>query len=246
METEALDRLGIPATNFAVARVRRDILRRSAIGAIATRRSHLASGTGSGETFGVDGSFAFFTNVSISAYWARTQTPGLRGSDTSYRVNTNYNGDRYGVMGEHMMTGDNFNPEMGFVRRDNFRKSRLALRFSPRPTRSKRVRKFTYELQGTYYESLAGVKETRDVEFNFQTEFQSSERIQATLRQIRAAHVAVAPGARRRRASGGYHLRTLTVQATIASSAHLGHLFVERGRSLRDRTAFGYTGAESS
>lgn len=246
METDALDRIGVPATNFAVARVRRDILRRSAIGAIATRRSHLASGTGSGETFGVDGSFAFFTNVSITGYWARTQTPGLRGSDTSYRVNTNYNGDRYAVMGEHMMTGDNFNPEMGFVRRDNFRKSRLALRFSPRPTRIKRVRKFTYELQGTYYESLARVRETRDIEFNFQTEFQSSERTQVTYLDkfelltspLRLARGVTVP-------PGGYYLRTLTAQATIGQQRAIsGNIFVEHGPFYSgNRTAFGYTSA---
>lgn len=246
METEAVDRLGVPATNFAVARLRRDILRRSAIGAIATRRSHRSSGTGSGETFGVDGSFGFFTNLSITGYWARTQTPELRGNDTSYRVNVNYNGDRYGAMSEHMMTGDHFRPEMGFVRRDDFRKSRLALRFSPRPTRIRSVRKFTYELQGVYYESLAGVKETRDIEFNFQTEFQSSERIQVTYLDkferltspfTLARGVTVPPGA--------YYLRTVTAKATIGQHRTLsGDIFVERGPFYSgDRTAFGCSGA---
>jgi hypothetical protein len=246
METKAVDRLGVPATNFAVARLRRDILRRSAIGAIATRRSHRAVGTGSGETFGVDGSFAFFTNLSITGYWARTQTPELQGHDTSYRVNANYNGDRYGAMSEHMMTGDNFNPEMGFVRRDDFRKSRLALRFSPRPTRIRSVRKFSYELQGVYYESLAGVKETRDIEFNFQTEFQSSDRIQVTYldrfeRLTSPFHLArgviVPPGA--------YYLRTVTAKATIGQQrAVSGDIFVEHGPFYSgDRTAFGFTGA---
>jgi len=246
METEAVDRLGVPATNFAVVRVRRDILRRSAIGAIATRRSRLASGTGSGETWGVDGSFAFFTNLSITGYWARTQAPGLRGSDTSYRVNANYNGDRYGAMAEHMMTGDNFNPEMGFVRRDNFRKSRLALRFSPRPTRIKRVRKFSYELQGVYYESLAGVKETRDLEFNFQTEFHSSDRLQVTyLDKFERITSPFRPGGGVTVPPGAYYLRTLTVQATMGQQRAIsGSFFVEHGPFYAgDRTAFGYKGA---
>ena len=145
-----------------------------------------------------------------------------------------------------MMTGDNFNPEMGFVRRDDFRKSRVALRFSPRPTRSKRVRKFTYELQGVYYESLAGVKETRDLEFTFQTEFQSSDRIQvAYLDKFElltspfrlAGGVTVPPGS--------YALRTLTAQATIGQQRTIsGDIFVEHGPFYSgDRTAFGYTGA---
>ncbi|OFW10892.1 MAG: hypothetical protein A3H96_20910 [Acidobacteria bacterium RIFCSPLOWO2_02_FULL_67_36] len=246
METKDVDRLGVPATNFAVARVRRDILRRSAIGAIATRRSRLASGTGSGETFGVDGSFAFFTNLSVTGYWARTRTPGLRDGDTSYRVNANYNADRYGVMLENMMTGGNFKPEIGYVRRDNFRKSRLALRFSPRPTRIRSVRKFTYEVQGVYYETLAGVKETRDVEFTFQTEFQSSERIQVSYLDtfelltspLRLARGVTVP-------PGGYYLRTLTAQTTIGQQRAIsGDISVEHGPFYSgDRTAFGFTGA---
>jgi hypothetical protein len=246
MKTEALDSLGVPATNFAVARLRRDILRRSAIGVIATRRSHATRGPGAGETFGADGSFAFFSDLSVTGYWARTRTPGLTDSDTSYRVNANYNGDRYGAMAEHMMTGDNFNPEIGFVRRDNFRKSRLSLRFSPRPTRITSVRKFTYELQGVYYETLAGVKETRDVQATFQTEFQSSDRIlvgyldefELLTSPLRLAGGVVVP-------PGVYDLRTLTAQVTIGQQrAVSGDIFVEHGPFYAgDRTAFGVTGA---
>src|SRR6185295_18748137 len=39
IQTRDVDALGVPSTNFAVARIRRDILRRSAVGALATRRS---------------------------------------------------------------------------------------------------------------------------------------------------------------------------------------------------------------
>ena len=246
MGTRAVDRLGVPATNFAVARLRRDILRRSAVGVIATRRSPLANSGGSGETFGVDGSFAFFTNLSISTYWARTQTPELQGSDTSYRINANYNGDRYGAMAEHMMTGEHFRPAIGFVRRDDFRKSRLAARFSPRPTRIRSVRKFTYELQGLYYETLAGVKETRDIEFNFQTEFQSSDRLQVTYLdrfERLTSPFQLAPGVTV--PPGAYYLRTMTAKATIGQQRIVsGDLYVEHGPFYDgERSAFGFTGA---
>ena len=43
-----------PATNFTVARVKRDILRRSFVGLIATRRSPSAGEQGNNEVFGVD------------------------------------------------------------------------------------------------------------------------------------------------------------------------------------------------
>ena len=65
------------ATNFSVLRVKRDILRRSAIGAMLTRRSVSTRADGSNEAFGVDGNFAFFQNVKVDTYFARTRTPGL-------------------------------------------------------------------------------------------------------------------------------------------------------------------------
>src|SRR4029453_10803824 len=51
IQTDEVAGRGIPATNFSVARVRRDILRRSSIGAIVTRRSHISGGPGGGERY---------------------------------------------------------------------------------------------------------------------------------------------------------------------------------------------------
>ncbi len=66
-----------PATNFSVVRVKRDILRRSSIGLIATGRSNIEGGTANNQAYGVDGTFAFFANLAINTYWARTQTDGV-------------------------------------------------------------------------------------------------------------------------------------------------------------------------
>ena len=50
---------GAPATNFTVLRLKRDVLRRSSIGALFTGRSVSTRGTGSNQAYGVDGTFAF-------------------------------------------------------------------------------------------------------------------------------------------------------------------------------------------
>ena len=123
----------LPATNFAVVRVKQDILRRSSIGAALTQRSDAIAGPGSNQAYGLDANLAFFTNLSISTYWARTRTEGLDGDDESYRAQLDYAGDRYGVQTEYLRVGDNFNPEVGFVRRDDMKRAFTFLRFSPRP-----------------------------------------------------------------------------------------------------------------
>ena len=64
-------------------------------------------------TTGLDGTFAFFNDLSINTYWARTRTAGLAGEDTSYRAQLDYAGDRYGVQAEHVLVGEHFNPAVG-------------------------------------------------------------------------------------------------------------------------------------
>jgi hypothetical protein len=66
-----------PSTNFTVLRVRRDILRRSVIGAMLTNRSQSALVPGeSNMAFGVDGTFSFFNDLTTSGYFAQSNTGG--------------------------------------------------------------------------------------------------------------------------------------------------------------------------
>jgi hypothetical protein len=163
------------ATNFTAVRVKRDILRRSRVGMIFTERSRSTLGDGSNEAYGADAAFSFFDNVNFSGYAARTRTPGLNRDDVSYHGRFSYDGDRYGAQMEHLLVGDNFNPEVGFLRRDDFRHSYVSARFSPRPRSIESVRQFFWQGSLTYIENGAGHVETRTRQFQFSTEFDSSD-----------------------------------------------------------------------
>ncbi|MDP1570750.1 MAG: DUF5916 domain-containing protein [Vicinamibacterales bacterium] len=166
---------GTPSTNFTVLRVKRDILRRSTVGAMFTNRSVSATGGGANQAYGVDGSFSFYQNVTASAYWARTESEGLDGDNESYQARMNYNADRYGAQAEYLKVGDAFNPEVGFLRRDDFTRSYAQLRFSPRPARLRAVRKFSVQADVEYFENGAGDVETRIQSGRFNTEFENSD-----------------------------------------------------------------------
>jgi hypothetical protein len=168
-------------TNFTVIRVRQDLLRRSSIGAIFTGRSIAQNGVGSNAAYGVDGTFAFFDNLTLNTYWARTRTEGLSREDTSYRGQLDYGGDRYGVQLEHIAVGDHFNPEVGFVRRGDMKRSFALFRFSPRPVSIKSVRKFYWIGSLNYIEDGRGHLETRDAYGDFAIEFQNSDRLDVEL-----------------------------------------------------------------
>ena len=166
---------GAVSTNFTVARVRRDLLRRSSIGAIVTNRSALASQSGSNLAVGVDGGFAFYDNVLINTYWARTRTTGEDGKDSSYKGDFRYNGDRYGVTAEHLFVDEQFSPGVGFLRRPDLRKSFGALRFSPRPASINWIRRLSWDGSYTFITDSGGTVETREAVGSFLIELENSD-----------------------------------------------------------------------
>jgi hypothetical protein len=171
---------GALATNFSVARVKRDILSRSSIGAIVTNRSVSAAGGGGSLAYGLDGSFIFFKNLQLNTYWARTQSdqplrPG--GNDTSYRAQLDYNGDRYGLQIERLGIGDAFKPEVGFVKRLDMFRNFAQARFSPRPAGRGAIRKYVYQASMDYIENGTGRLETRTATGEFALDFKNADRI---------------------------------------------------------------------
>ena len=167
----------VESTNFTAVRLRRDVLRRSSIGAIFTNRSISLVGDGSSRAYGVDGVFSFYDNVEFITYVAKTETPGLNERDLSYQGRFGYNGDRYGVTADHLVVEDNFIPEVGFVRRDNFRRTNVSGRFSPRPRSIAMVRQFTFDGRVDYVLTAdTGLLETRLRGVGFDMELENSDR----------------------------------------------------------------------
>jgi hypothetical protein len=209
---------GTPATNFTVLRVKRDILRRSTIGAIYTNRSKGATAAlpGRNQAYGVDAAFAFYQNVAGGAYYARTETEGLEGDNESYQGRIEWVPDRYGARLEYTKVGGAFNPEIGFLRRTNFEKTLGYLRFSPRPANSAVVRKYTTEATVEYFVNGNGSVETRTQTGRFNVEFQSSD--QATVEvsdNYEALFVPFNVGGGVTIPAGGYNFNDATVSYTI-------------------------------
>ena len=166
------------STNYSVVRVKRDILRRSAVGLIATSVNPSGSGA-SNAVYGLDGTFAFFDNLQLNTYWAKSDTAGRDGNDTSYRAQFNYDADRYGAQLERVTVGEDFNPGLGFVRRDDMRRTYGVFRFSPRPKGPTRIRKFRYQTNAGFIEDNTGRLESRSLDGEFAVEFQSGDQFQA-------------------------------------------------------------------
>jgi hypothetical protein len=166
---------GIEPATFTVARAKRDILRRSSIGAMVTHRSATPGRVGSNLGYGLDATFSFYQNVRFDTYLAGTQTEGRSGDDLSYRGLFDYNGDRYGFTAERLVVEPNFLPEIGFLRRTDMRRNFVQTRFSPRPTRIPHVRKFTTQASINYLTNNQNRLDTREIVGLFQTELVNTD-----------------------------------------------------------------------
>jgi hypothetical protein len=169
-----------PANNFTVLRLKRDIFRRSSIGAMFTNRSVSATHPGSNQAYGLDTTMSFFQNVNVNGFYARSETSDLKGDNDSYQGHAEYAADRYGAVLEYLKVGDNFNPEVGFLRRDNFKRTFVSTRFSPRPASIKQVRQFTWQGSLEYILNGAGSVESRQQTGLFSAEFENSDRFSAS------------------------------------------------------------------
>jgi hypothetical protein len=127
----------VPSTNFSVARISRDLPNRSSIGAIFTNRQgvgDLAASDDYGRTYGVDGKIGIGLTTIISAFAARTETPGISGDDHAFNVRSQTNRKQWDLNLGYQEVGDQFNPEIGFLSRRGYRKydASVMTRFRPR------------------------------------------------------------------------------------------------------------------
>jgi hypothetical protein len=232
IQTKRDDIGNIESTNFQVARLKRDILRKSSVGVMFAGRSVSQRGLGSRQSFGIDTNLAFFDNLVIDAYWAKTPVDDVGGDQDSYRARFDYAGDRYGIQVERLAIGDRFDPEVGFVRRTDVRRSYGVARFSPRPQASRLVRKYTFTGGLDYIENGAGRLDTRISSGFFGIDFQNGDAFGATYAdtyEFLPAPLRLAPGVVV--PVGGYDYAGVTASYTFGTQRTIasGNVAVEHG-----------------
>ena len=244
IQTDDLMSGGTAGTNFTVMRIKRDILRRSRIGGIFTGRSVSVKGSGTNQVYGLDAAFSFYENVNLNGYYAKSQTPGLSGDDASYQTAFTYNGDRFALQVDHLLVGDNFNPEIGFMRRDDFRRTFTTAQYSPRPSGIEAVRQFIWRGSLDYITSgSSGLIETRIRQASFQTEFENSDFLNLDIQdsyELLAAPFQIASDVTI--PVGGYDFRDYFVSYAMGEQRRFsGTVSFQRGEFFSgDITAVGY------
>jgi len=104
-----------PHTNFSAFRMQRDILRSSSAGIIFLNKAPW-EGKGN-QTFGADLRFNPREEVSIFGSVAKTWTKGMDDKDLAGKISASWGNEDSRIGASFSDIQENFNPEMGFVRR---------------------------------------------------------------------------------------------------------------------------------
>ena len=133
----------LPARDLFVARVKRNFLRQSYVGAIVTQGdpSRVTSATTLGADVGL-GTSNFLgrrRNLVANAYGVRSQRGGTSGNGLSYGGSIEYPNDIWELELMSRTVQENFDPALGFVSRSNIRVLRLGGRYNPRPRKFLRM-----------------------------------------------------------------------------------------------------------
>jgi hypothetical protein len=173
---EASTGFGIPRQQFTVLRVKRDILKRSTIGAILVNRRGATSAGGNSDNRvgGADAQLNLTDHYKLNALWMGSATPGIRSSAGSARVQSIFENDLYRFITVYEDVGANFNPEVGFVERTGIHQYFGQAAYKPRPTFIPHVQQMEFETQMEYFTDRAGKLATRQIELSWQTEFKNS------------------------------------------------------------------------
>jgi len=169
---------------FSVFRLRRDILKRGTIGLMFLNKEDLHT-TQYNRSMGFDYHLPLSNHFTVSGYIAGTFGPDLVEDGQKIVMNKNnisgkwsmgYDSDLWSASASLEDIGENFNPEIGFARRTNYRLSTASIEYTPRPQNRNIIRKFGYQVDGGYRTDHNNRLLDSEVEASFSIEFQNSAR----------------------------------------------------------------------
>ena len=160
-----------PASAYSVLRVKRDILDRSSVGMFISNRD---SSDSFNRVYAVDTQLVFWSRLNFSGFAAASETSGTRDDELSASARVFWVSDLFTAGAGHLIQQPNFQTDLGFTPRDDFKKSLLDVGVFPRPGWDG-VRQLTFRTLLEYFTDNQNVVQTKNYEYSFAAEFESSD-----------------------------------------------------------------------
>jgi len=122
----------VPASNFAVVRLKRDILSRSTVGAFLVNTERGGSREYS-RVYGVDSKLVFHRYFTTDLFLAKSTQPGVQDNQWAGYSNSKWDSDSLLAGIEYFTLSPKFRDDLGFILRPNVRRISPSISLKPRP-----------------------------------------------------------------------------------------------------------------
>lgn len=189
MSSERVEGLA-SANDYSVARINQELPNRSAIGGLVVDRQGDGSLLGNGrddenQTYALDGRWGIKRNGLLQAWYGKTHTPGSMGRDDAFSISGDYNDAAWTYGGGYTEVGEDFNPEVGFLARRNYKKFEGRVFRRVRPASMPRFFELRPHLVYRGYWDFEGFQETGFLHMDSHWELKSSREFHTGLNLTR-------------------------------------------------------------
>jgi len=145
--------LDFASEDFTVARVKRRLFAQSYVGALYTRRDERMAAGEARHTAGLDMSLATSRfrgseNLELRAWALHATSPNTTTGNSAFGALLDYPNDRWQARFQTTEVQEHFDPAVGFLRRQNYRRYAPSLQFQPRPRGHRSIRHFRFGANG--------------------------------------------------------------------------------------------------
>jgi uncharacterized protein DUF5916/cellulose/xylan binding protein with CBM9 domain len=170
VQTEYYAPENIPAGNYTVARVKRDILKRSTVGAFFLNHE-LGNSSDFNRVAGFDSNFVFFEHFSIGGYAGRAYTPGITKDTWSTAAVVRWNSDEFNSEISWHSVDRSFRDDLGFIPRPDQHLIAPQIAYRPR-INGNLIRQLVFRGRMDYTMNQKNVLQTRIWHTAFEINFQ--------------------------------------------------------------------------
>jgi hypothetical protein len=176
------DDRGLIGEDLTVARLKHRLMRQSYVGAAYTRRDPHAIGAAIRQTLGFDFRLATSAlrgnqNLSLSGWYADATQPGPGNGTHAYGATLAYPNDRLNANLDVRTVEANFNPAVGFITRNAYRRYLPYVNFGPRPRNNRTVRQYNFAVTADVQTTLDHERIARNLTIQpFQVELAANDR----------------------------------------------------------------------
>lgn len=171
-----------PQNDYLVARVNQELPNRSSIGALFVGRQGDGSVSGNpstdeNQTYALDGRWGVGDTLLFEGWISQTKTPGLVGDDLAFSAKMNYDAERWSSRMSWTEVREDFNPEVGFLQRDDYRRGEFFIMRRFRPDDWWGLLEVRPHMSITNFWDLEGFLETGFQHYDVHWEFKNAYRI---------------------------------------------------------------------